>query len=136
MPQTQLTSSETTGKQSGTVTEFNSSKTRQRMREFYETSETYKSLLDAHDETYLRHYVELVIRYAPAHAKVLDLGCGNGISAKLLNQADFDVVGTDLSPLFLKEARNWETRALNTKSAMYLSSLLIATPSTLSAQMN
>ena len=85
---------------------------RQRMREFYETSETYKGLLDAHDETYLRHYVELVTRYAPPHARVLDLGCGNGISARLLNQADFDVVGTDISPLFLKEARAWENPRL------------------------
>lgn len=85
---------------------------RQRMREFYETSETYKSLLAAHDETYLRHYVELVIRYAPPHSKVLDLGCGNGISARLLNQADFDVVGTDISSLFLEEARAWENPRL------------------------
>ena len=86
--------------------------TRQRMREFYETSETYKTLLDAHDENYLRHYVELVTRYAPPRSKVLDLGCGNGISAKLLNQADFDVIGTDISPLFLKDARNWENPRL------------------------
>ena len=112
MPQTQLTSSETTVKRSGTVTTSNSLKVRERMREFYETSETYKSLLDAHDETYLRHYVELVVRYAPPRSKVLDLGCGNGISAKLLNQADFDVVGTDISPLFLKEARSWENPRL------------------------
>ena len=89
-----------------------SSSIRQRMREFYETSETYKTLLDAHDENYLRHYVELVTRYAPPRSKVLDLGCGNGISAKLLNQADFDVVGTDISPLFLKDARNWENPRL------------------------
>ena len=85
---------------------------RQRMREFYETSETYKRLLAAHDETYLRYYVELVTRYAPPRAKILDLGCGNGISARLLNQADFDVVGTDISPLFLKEARAWENPRL------------------------
>ena len=85
---------------------------RQRMREFYETSETYKRLLDAHDEVYLRHYVELVMRYAPPRAKILDLGCGNGISARLLNQADFNVVGTDISPLFLEEAREWENSRL------------------------
>ena len=84
----------------------------QRMREFYQTSESYKDLLNAHDEVYLRHYVELVIRYAPSGSKILDLGCGNGISARLLNQADFDVVGTDISPLFLKEARNWENPKL------------------------
>ena len=82
------------------------------MREFYETSETYKRLLDAHDEVYLRHYVELVMRYAPPRAKILDLGCGNGISARLLNQADFNVVGTDISPLFLEEAREWENPRL------------------------
>lgn len=85
---------------------------RQRMREFYETSETYKRLLDAHDEVYLRHYVELVIRHARPSSKILDLGCGNGISARLLNQADFDVVGTDISPLFLEEARKWENPRL------------------------
>ena len=85
---------------------------RQRMREFYETSETYKELLAAHDETYLRHYVELVIRYAPSGSRILDLGCGNGISSRLLNQADFDVVGTDISALFLEEAQEWENPKL------------------------
>ena len=86
---------------------------RERMREFYETSETYKGLLSAHDEAYLRHYVELVTRYAPPCSKILDLGCGNGISARLLNQAGFDVVGTDISSLFLEEARAWENPKLH-----------------------
>ena len=86
--------------------------TRERMREFYETSETYKGLLSAHVEAYLRHYVELVTRYASSRSKVLDLGCGNGISARLLNQAGFDVVGTDISPLFLQDARAWENPKL------------------------
>ena len=82
---------------------------RQRMRKFYETSQTYKHLLDAHDENYLRHYVDFVIRFAPKDSKILDLGCGNGISSRLLHQANFDVVGTDISPLFLQDARNWES---------------------------
>lgn len=85
---------------------------RQQMREFYQTSEAYKGLLAAHDEAYLRHYVELVTRYAPPNSKILDLGCGNGISARLINQAGHDVVGTDISPLFLQEARAWENRQL------------------------
>jgi len=88
------------------------SQLRQRMREFYETSESYKGLLTAHDESYLQHYVELVLRYAPSTSKILDLGCGNGISARLLNQAGYDVVGTDISSLFLNEARNWENENL------------------------
>lgn len=85
---------------------------RQRMREFYETSESYKELLAAHDEVYLRHYVELVSRFAPPGAKVLDIGCGNGISSRLLNQSGFEVVGTDISPLFLDDAKKWENTKL------------------------
>ena len=96
----------------GTPVPETSMSIRERMREFYETSETYKGLLSAHDETYLRHYVELVTRYAPPRSKILDLGCGNGISARLLNQVDFDVIGTDISPLFLEEARAWENSKL------------------------
>jgi len=86
---------------------------RQRMREFYETSETYKHLLTAHDETYLQHYVELVTCYAMPGSKVLDLGCGNGISARLLNEAGFDVIGTDISALFLEDAQNWQNPRLH-----------------------
>ncbi len=104
---------ESSAKPGGMVTGFNNLKTRVRMREFYETSETYKRLLDAHDEGYLRHYVELVIHHAPSQSKILDVGCGNGISARLLNQADFDVVGTDISPLFLEEALRWENPRLH-----------------------
>ncbi|MCY4401312.1 MAG: class I SAM-dependent methyltransferase [Candidatus Poribacteria bacterium] len=96
----------------GTSVSETSLQLRQRMREFYETSESYKELLNAHDEVYLRHYVDLVIRYAPSGSKILDLGCGNGISARQFNQAGYDVVGTDISPLFLAEARNWENPKL------------------------
>lgn len=96
----------------GTSVSETSLQLRQRMREFYETSATYKELLAAHDEIYLRHYVELVIRYAPSGSRILDLGCGNGISSRLLNQADFDVVGTDISALFLEEAQEWENPKL------------------------
>ena len=92
----------------GTPLSETSFQIRQRMREFYETSESYKELLAAHDEDYLRHYVELVSRFAPQDAKILDLGCGNGISSRLLNQSGFEVVGTDISPLFLEDARKWE----------------------------
>lgn len=85
---------------------------RQQMREFYETSESYKHLLAAHDEDYLQPYVDLVIRYAPKGSKILDLGCGNGISTRMLNQAEYDVIGTDISQLFLEEARSWENSRL------------------------
>lgn len=85
---------------------------RQRMKRFYETSETYKGLLAHHDETYQQTYVELVNRYALPGSRILDVGCGNGISAMLLNRLGHDVVGTDISPLFLKEAQKWENERL------------------------
>ncbi len=47
--------------------------------------------------------------------RILDLGCGNGISSRLLNQADFDVVGTDISALFLEETQEWENPKLRYK---------------------
>lgn len=85
---------------------------RQRMRQFYETSETYKGLLAEHDEVYLRTYVELVHRYALPNSRILDVGCGNGLSAMLLSQLGHRVVGTDISPLFLEGTQKWENDCL------------------------
>ena len=84
---------------------------RQRMRQFYESSETYKGLLAEHDEAYHRPFVELVNRYAPSNAKILELGCGNGVAAMLLNRSGHDVVGTDISALFLEDAATWQKTA-------------------------
>ena len=96
----------------GTAVSETSVPLRQRMRKFYETSESYKDLLAAHDEDYLRHYVELVARYTSPSDRILDIGCGNGLSSQLLNQGGFDVVGTDISPLFLKDAMDWQNDRL------------------------
>ncbi|MDE0297009.1 MAG: class I SAM-dependent methyltransferase [Candidatus Poribacteria bacterium] len=81
---------------------------RQRMRQFYETSERYKGLLAEHDEAYHKPFVELVNRYAPPHSRVLELGCGNGIASRLLNRSGHHVIGTDISALFLGEAEKWQ----------------------------
>ncbi|MBT3265866.1 class I SAM-dependent methyltransferase [Candidatus Poribacteria bacterium] len=77
---------------------------RARMRRFYGSSQTYKGLLDAHDEAYSAPYVDLVLRYAGRRTRVLELGGGNGVAARMLADAGLAVVGTDLSPLFLREA--------------------------------
>ena len=51
---------------------------RERLRQFYETSHEYKKLLDAHDRTHLKPYVDTVVKYAPAESSILDVGCGGG----------------------------------------------------------
>lgn len=88
---------------------------RQRMREFYETSEAYREHLTAHDAVYLRRYIRLVGRFAPPGSRILDIGCGNGMSAHLLNELGYDVVGVDISPLLLEGAQRWENQRLRYK---------------------
>jgi 2-polyprenyl-3-methyl-5-hydroxy-6-metoxy-1,4-benzoquinol methylase len=85
---------------------------RNRMREFYETSEAYKGLLNQHNHAYLKSYVDLVDLHTPPDEYTLDLGCGNGISSKMLHDRGRNVVGVDISPLFLKETKKWENDSL------------------------
>ena len=85
---------------------------RNRMRKFYETSEAYKGLLNQHNHVYLKSYVDLVDWYTPSDEYTLDLGCGNGISSKMLHDRGRNVVGVDISPLFLEETKKWENKNL------------------------
>ena len=94
--------------QSETSTPPSEQPLRERMRQYYETSETYKRLLAEHDEAYHQPFVELVNRYTPPSSRILELGCGNGIAAMLLNRSGHHVIGTDISALFLEEAAQWQ----------------------------
>jgi len=87
-------------------------KLRERMRRFYGTSDIYKGFLDAHDESYLRAYITLVTRYSRSKKRILELGCGNGLSAHLLNKQGYWVVGTDISPFFLSDTAQWHDEGL------------------------
>jgi SAM-dependent methyltransferase len=77
---------------------------RERLKRFYETSHDYKKLLDAHSREYLQPYVDMVIKYAGSGSKILDLGCGNGLSSCMLSEYDHWVMGSDISSFFLAEA--------------------------------
>lgn len=79
---------------------------RERMRRFYETSEIYRGFLEDHDEAYLAAYVNTVLRYARPGDQVLEMGCGNGLSAYLIAEHGFRVTGTDISSLFLADSRS------------------------------
>lgn len=82
------------------------------MRRFYRTSEIYKGFLDSHDESYLRAYISLVARYSGADKRLLEIGCGNGLSAYLLNNLGYWVVGTDISHFFLSDTAKWHNKGL------------------------
>lgn len=81
------------------------SQLREKLKQFYSTSEPYFQMLDSEEPGYFERYINLIERYS-AHSKiVLDLGCGTGLSSYLLSQRKEKVVGLDLSPLFLKKGR-------------------------------
>ena len=82
------------------------------MKRFYGASDIYKGFLDSHDESYLRAYINLVARYAGFHERLLEIGCGNGLSAQLLNKLGYWVVGTDISPFFLSDTAKWQSKSL------------------------
>jgi SAM-dependent methyltransferase len=93
---------------------------RAEMKKFYQSSEIYVGFLETHDESYLLPYVQLITQYASKTSKdshgshssqvsyILDLGCGNGLSSYLVSQKGHRVIGTDISPLFLKKAKSFD----------------------------
>ena len=72
-----------------------------RLRQFYQTNEMYRDDLCHHDESFLYPFLVLVERYINKPARILDLGCGTGLSTRILQRAGYYTVGVDLSPLFL-----------------------------------
>ena len=81
------------------------SEEREKLKRFYETSSDYKKLLDAHNKEYLKSYVDIVNKYAKPQSKILDLGCGNGLSSYMLSEYGHQVIGTDISEVMLYNAR-------------------------------
>ncbi|MBD3181208.1 methyltransferase domain-containing protein [Candidatus Poribacteria bacterium] len=84
----------------------------EKLRKFYETSRDYKKLLDAHNREYLKPYIDIVLKYARPGSKILDSGCGNGLSSYMLNEKGHWVVGTDISAFFLSEAAQLQSENL------------------------
>jgi SAM-dependent methyltransferase len=88
------------------------SEERERLRRFYETSRDYKKLLDAHGREYLQPYVDVVSKYAGQGSRILDLGCGNGLSSCMLSEYGHWVVGSDISSFFLSSAAHLQNDRL------------------------
>ncbi len=85
---------------------------RERLKRFYETSHDYKKLLDAHDSAYLQPYVNTVNKYARPGSRILDMGCGNGLSSYMLSESGHRVMGTDISAFFLSDSAHLQNDRL------------------------
>ncbi|HXV27358.1 MAG TPA: class I SAM-dependent methyltransferase [bacterium] len=77
-------------------------KLRKNLRRFYNSSDAYAEHLSEEDEAYFQRYLSLVSRYAASAHRVLDAGCGTGFSSHLLSRQKKEVIGIDISELFLK----------------------------------
>ncbi|MFH1744527.1 MAG: class I SAM-dependent methyltransferase [bacterium] len=77
-------------------------KNRVALRRYFETSKPYLDDLRTHDEKYHRWFLKLVERWVPVGSRVLDIGCGTGLSTSLLGNKGYHAVGVDLSVLFLR----------------------------------
>lgn len=73
----------------------------ERLKRYYQTSVRYRDDLITHGESFLNPFLILIDRYLDKGAQILDLGCGTGLSTRLLTQNGYDSCGLDLSPLFL-----------------------------------
>jgi ubiquinone/menaquinone biosynthesis C-methylase UbiE len=87
------------------MTESRDESLKKELRDFYSTSQTYMERLKRHDEASFAEYITACMKMIPEHSTVLDCGCGTGLSSHLLQQAGFEVTGTDISPMFIAEAR-------------------------------
>ncbi len=78
---------------------------RQELIHFYQTAAGYGARVDAHDERAYQEYVSFIRRFAGKEDRALDLGCGTGLSTFMLSKELRDVVGVDISLIFIKIAQ-------------------------------
>ncbi|MEI8350049.1 MAG: methyltransferase domain-containing protein [Candidatus Omnitrophota bacterium] len=81
---------------------FPSAAIREALRVYYKTSAPYLKQ-PALDKAYFSGYVAWLSQYAPKGARILDVGCGTGLSSCLLKQNGFEVIGMDISFCLLEK---------------------------------
>lgn len=72
------------------------------LKEYYKHSEGYRAHLEGKGPAYFEQFVHLVCDCSSSKDRILDIGCGTGESTRELLQKDRNVIGTDLSRLFMR----------------------------------
>ena len=78
----------------------------QELKNFYNKSRNYLERLRKHDENTFAEYIKLCKNEILSGGKILECGCGMGLSSSLLAQNGFNVTAIDISELFIQEAKN------------------------------
>lgn len=71
--------------------------------EFYRNSLVYLESLKKHNNEWFKDYIDFILEKVPRGSKGLDVGCGMGLAVKLLREAGYDMIGLDISDMFLSE---------------------------------
>lgn len=88
-------------------------KSESKLLEFYKTSQAYFDLVDKHDKSYFKQYIELM---KPRNEKglSLDVGCGTGFVTLELARQGYKGIGIDVSEIGIQRA-NKKVESLNLK---------------------
>jgi len=78
---------------------------RRELIHFYQTASEYGARVDSHDESAYQEYISFVRRFAGKQDRVLDIGCGTGLAAFMLSKEAGSVTSVDISPIFIKIAK-------------------------------
>ncbi len=73
----------------------------ERLKEYYKSSKEYRAHLEAKGPGYFDEFVHVVCACSSLGDRILDVGCGTGESTRAIMQRNRNVIGTDVSPLFL-----------------------------------
>jgi len=78
---------------------------RKNLAQYYSSSDDYKSSISSDElNKFLVFYADLFTDFVPQNGLILDLGCGAGTSTKYLKSKGYDVIGLDISHLFMSTA--------------------------------
>lgn len=78
---------------------------RKNLAQYYSSSDDYKSSISSDElNKFLVFYADLFTDFVPQNGLILDLGCGAGTSTKYLKSKGYDVIGLDISQLFMSTA--------------------------------
>jgi 2-polyprenyl-3-methyl-5-hydroxy-6-metoxy-1,4-benzoquinol methylase len=72
-----------------------------KLKEYYKHSEGYREHLEAKGPAYFEQFVKVVVANSSPSDRILDVGCGTGESSREIMLRHRNVVGTDLSRLFM-----------------------------------
>jgi SAM-dependent methyltransferase len=77
-----------------------------KLKEYYRNSEGYRTHLQAKGPAYFERFVSVVYDCSSPSDRILDLGCGTGESTLEITRRNRNVIGTDISQLFMASPRN------------------------------